>query len=200
MTRFKVPIQSILGLSYYRYDISLDRYDVDIGSEVTVTCQARNVFGSLVKDKELTLHYKGISQGSATTDNNGVAEWTLDVGGDAGTFKLSVGNQHCLINVTGYQTYNGTHYTAKYNKDIVNIDFSWNTTSTFSANTSWTEFTTITIPSHLRPTESIIVNTHYNGLQINIQPNGVCRWANRSNTSITNPQIHFTVTYRKGDS
>lgn len=200
MTKYSIKLGELFGSAYYTYNVYTSSYNVKLDTTIIVTCQVRNIFGNPVSNKELTPTYKGIAQDPVTTNANGMAEWEIDVGTTIGTYKFAINNQYIFINVTGYQTYNGTHYTAKYNNEIVNIDFAWDTTSTFSANTSWTEFTTVTIPSHLQPTESIIVNTHYNGLQINIQPNGVCRWANRSNTSITNPQIHFTVTYRKGDN
>ena len=103
MTRFKVPIREILGQSYYRYELYANKYNAKTGTTITVTCQARNVFGNPVKGKELKLTYKGISQGSVTTDDDGMAVWTINVGDVAGTYKLAVNQQYCFITITGYR-------------------------------------------------------------------------------------------------
>lgn len=119
MVKFRLPIQKILGSSYYDYNIYTSSYNPLINSDITVTCQLRNVFGSPVKDKELTLQYKGISQGVQTTNANGIAEWNINTGANGGTFKLTINNHYLFVTVGGYnvvKTHTNNHYQLSINE------------------------------------------------------------------------------------
>ena len=75
--RFHVPIKNILGLNYYRYELTTTNYNPTIDNNITITCKVTNVFNSPVPDKVLTLYDNGVSVGEATTDNTGIATWTV---------------------------------------------------------------------------------------------------------------------------
>ena len=75
--RFHVPIKNILGLNYYRYELTTTNYNPTIDNNITITCKVTNVFNNPVPDKVLTLYNNGVSVGEATTDNTGIATWTV---------------------------------------------------------------------------------------------------------------------------
>lgn len=156
MTRFTIPISDILGLSYYRYSLSTDSVNVSLGSSVTVTCTVTNVFGSVVSGKELTLYFKGNSQGTATTNSNGVATWTITPTA-SGLSKLVCGNAVMFITVGGWQTKTVNTYTTFYVNERERLAmFKYYRTNYNFTSTSEITLHSGAIPSAYRPSVSVI--------------------------------------------
>ncbi|MBP5422966.1 MAG: hypothetical protein J6Y78_11050 [Paludibacteraceae bacterium] len=183
MTRFTVPIANILGLSYYRYELTSNNYNPKINTSVTISCKVTNVFGTVVNGKSLTLYYKGTSQGTQTTNSNGVAEWAVNVGDTGGTFRAEVNQESCTINVTGYKqikSYSSGFYTLSINELTRTARLSLNTngSKTFNSGASYEQ--TGWIPSDYRPPTNVnIIIARNISLSLNIGTNG--------NVSIYNP-------------
>lgn len=102
MVKFKLPIKNILGLSYYRYNLSSNNYNPPYNSTITISCQCTNVFGNPVKNKELTLYKNGSSEGTATTDTTGTATWTVTVTTE-GINQYRVSNENLTINANRWK-------------------------------------------------------------------------------------------------
>lgn len=101
MVKFKAPLKDILGRAYYQYELSSSNYNPNVNSTITITCTCKNVLGNPVSNKTLELFQNGTSVGTATTNANGIATWSI-------TFELEgvkdyyIGNSHCIIVVNGY--------------------------------------------------------------------------------------------------
>lgn len=102
MVKFSVPISSIMGLSYYRYELTSSDYNPLIDTSITITCTCKNVFGNPVASKELTLYLDGTSKGTATTNSSGVATWTVTMS-NWGLQTFSIGNSNVQVNVKGFK-------------------------------------------------------------------------------------------------
>lgn len=116
MVRFNVPISSILGYAYYRYDLSASNYNPSIDEDITITCKVTTVFGTNVSGKELILYDNDGSIGTATTDENGVATWENVTCADWGIIDFGVTDNdtsesvksHCQVFVDGWRNVYGT--------------------------------------------------------------------------------------------
>lgn len=113
MVKFSVPISSILGLSYYRYELTVDDANPTIDDTIQITCTCRNVFGNTVESKTLTLYLDGTSKGTATTNTNGEATWNVKMT-NWGLKTFEVGNTNLSVKVGGFkqvQSYASGFYT-----------------------------------------------------------------------------------------
>lgn len=106
MAIFKVPVINILGLSYYRYELSSNNYNPSPNGTITITCLVRNVFGNPVTSKEVSLYENGELVGTVTTDSGGIATWTVTCSNN-GLRHFEVGNQ--LMEVYVDNKANSTH-------------------------------------------------------------------------------------------
>lgn len=102
MSRFTVPISDILGSAYYRYELSSSNYNPTIDSTITITCTCKNVLGNPIANKTLELMMNGVSQGTSTTNANGIATWTLTMN-NWGNQELKIENQTIEVYVTGFK-------------------------------------------------------------------------------------------------
>lgn len=104
MVKFTVPIKDILGKAYYRYELASTHYNTTpTQTGITITCTCKNIFGNPVANKELTLYYKNSIQGTATTNANGIATWT--VGNlEYGINQFRVEDATIIINARGWET------------------------------------------------------------------------------------------------
>lgn len=133
MTRFSVKLKNILGLSYYRYELTSSTYNGTIDTAFTITCKVTDVFGNNVSSKAVTLYHNGTSVSSQTTNSNGVATWTITPT-TWGTHDFNVANTHTQIQVGGWKQINTylsdrvVMYSDGRNGYIkVNGTFSWST-------------------------------------------------------------------------
>jgi len=102
MVKFKVPLKDILQNAYYQYELTSSNYNPTIDTTITITCTCRNVRGNPIANKELELFQNGLSQGTQTTNANGIATWTLTMS-NWGTQELKVENQTIEVYVSGFK-------------------------------------------------------------------------------------------------
>ena len=102
MVKFKVPLKDILQNAYYQYELTSSNYNPTINNTITITCTCKNVRGNPIADKELELFQNGLSQGTQTTNANGIATWTLTMS-NWGTQDIQVGNETISVYVTGFK-------------------------------------------------------------------------------------------------
>ena len=79
MTKFKIPIRQIVGEAYYRYKLESSTYNTqDNTIGIIITCTVKNIFGTPIADKTITLFQDNMIVSSQTTDEDGQATWTLN--------------------------------------------------------------------------------------------------------------------------
>lgn len=149
MVKFTVSLADILGSAYYRYELSSSNYNPNIDSNITITCTCKNVLGNPIANKTLELMMNGVSQGTSTTNANGIATWTITCD-NWGIQHFNVENKSIDVRVTGYKTtYPHTYYTIFEHEDKVGIKISISENINFT--TSWKSVNNFVIPYRLRP-------------------------------------------------
>ena len=121
MVKFSVKLSNILGLSFYRYELTSSNYNPNIDSAITLTVKVTDIFGNPVNNKTVQLYLNGSSLGESyqlTTNTNGIATATYTPN-TYGTYDFSIANQHIQINVNQY-TYEikSSNYNPKINTNI----------------------------------------------------------------------------------
>ena len=114
MVKFKVPLGDILGRAYYQYELSSSNYNPHIDETITITCICKNILGNPIADKELELMMNGVSQGTSTTNANGIATWSLTFRG-WGNKHFYIGNATLDLMVTGWRQI------GKYSSDRITL-------------------------------------------------------------------------------
>lgn len=102
MVKFKVPLNDILGRAYYQYELSSSNYNPHIDETITITCTCKNILGNPIPNKELTLMMNGIEQGTSTTNELGIATWSITFRG-WGNKHFYIGNATLDLMVTGWK-------------------------------------------------------------------------------------------------
>lgn len=161
MTRFSVKLKNILGLSYYRYELTSNKYNatIDATNDITITVKVTDIFGNNVSGKAVTLYHDGTSVSTQNTNSNGVATWTITPT-TWGIHDFNISNQHCQVNVQGWKevTVTGaTSYATLYVNDAERLAFFKYYRSGYNfTNTSDVELHTNVIPSDYRPIVTIV--------------------------------------------
>lgn len=127
MVKFKVPIKDILALSYYRYELSSNNYNPALNTQITITCNCRNVFGNPVPDKALTLYENGAAIGTSNTDQDGNVNWTVTPAAK-GLRQYRVGNSLLGIYIDNKAELGHTH-TRSNITDFTHTHSTWNSVS-----------------------------------------------------------------------
>lgn len=171
MVKFKVPIKDILGKAYYRYTLTSTHYNTTpTQTDITITCTCKNIFGNPVTNKELTLYHQNNVQGTATTNANGIATWTVgNLGG--GIHNYIVEDATLTINVNGWKSTSITNGTLYYNEYLRLCHLRYSRTfNSASANTlyEWGQL----IPSTYRPPFMVTGNGNRNGATVTIDSDG----------------------------
>lgn len=155
MVRFNVPISSIMGSAYFRYELTASDYNPNIDDEIDITCKVTNVFGNNVTGKSVTLYQNGVGVSSATTDENGVATWENIQMSDWGLQDFYVEESHCSVEVDGWKYLNGTSsspWALLRNKEYAKLVFrSYHTAS--DVTTSWNKIGSSGMASAVLPYE-----------------------------------------------
>ena len=157
MVRFNVPIADILGNAYYRYDLTLSDYEPKTGSMITVTCTVKNVFGSNVQNKTVELFLNGTSQGTATTNSNGVATWSITFGATRSAL-FRVENAYAYVNYNSWklmETKESNKVKVYANENMVALSIQDTFTLTANGNR-----TIATISSQYAPNYQLTTNFH----------------------------------------
>lgn len=134
MVKFKVPLNDILGRAYYQYELSSSNYNPHIDETITITCTCKNILGNPVANKELTLMMNGIEQGTSTTNELGIATWSITFG-SWGNKHFHIGNATLDLVVTGWKQI------AKYSTDRITLysDGKW---GMITVSGTWSKSTT----------------------------------------------------------
>ena len=114
MVKFKVPLGDILGRAYYHYELSSSNYNPHIDGTITITCICKNILGNPIANKELELMMNGVSQGTETTNELGIATWSITFS-DWGNKHFHIGNATLDLMVTGWKQI------AKYSTDRITL-------------------------------------------------------------------------------
>src|SRR5574344_1527722 len=102
MVKFRVPIKDLLGRAYYHYELSSSNYNPHINRTITITCICKNILGNPIANKELELMRNGVSQGTETTNELGIATWSIKFS-DWGNKHFHIGNATLDLTVTGWK-------------------------------------------------------------------------------------------------
>lgn len=171
MVKFKVALKDLLGRAYYRYELVSTHYNTaPTTTDITITCTVKNIFGNPVAGKKLTLYHQNNIQGTATTDEDGVATWTVG--------NLNTGNQifwvedaSIIIYIKGWEVQTITNGTLYVNRDLRLCSLRYERTfNSASANTmyEWGQL----IPSGYRPKYMISGVGNRNGATLTIDSDG----------------------------
>ena len=158
MVKFKVPLKDILGRAYYQYELSSSNYNPHINETITITCICKNILGNPIADKELELMMNGVSQGTSTTNELGIATWSIKLG-DWGNKHFHIGNATLDLVVTGWKQI------AEYSSDRIRLhsDGKWGMiviSGTWSNSTTG-EVVLGTIDSEYSPSTNVSTNYSY---------------------------------------
>lgn len=158
MVKFKVPLKDILGRAYYQYELSSSNYNPNINSTITITCTCKNILGNPIPNKELTLMMNGIEQGTSTTNELGIATWSIKLG-DWGNKHFHIGNATLDLTVTGWKLI------AKYSANRIELysDGKWGMVviSGIWSNSKTGEVVLGTINSEYSPFSNVSTNYAY---------------------------------------
>ena len=171
MVKFKIPIKDLLGRAYYRYELQSTHYNTTPSqTDITITCTVKNIFGNPVNNKEITLYYKNDIQGTATTNANGIATWT--VGNlEYGINQFRVENATIIINARGWETQTINNGTLYINKELRLCHLRYSRTFNSGQQNTLYEWGQ-QIPSGYRPTFMVTGNGNRNGATITIDSDG----------------------------
>ena len=195
--RIETIISERLPNTYQHITIEPDDYTPSVGDTVTITITATDQGENPIEGLTIPLKINETSIPSLVTDSNGEVEYqyTCDL---AGVIRLAVNSYTTFLKVEGYNHYDGTYYDLYYNDHTCYMEFNQAFTTTFTANTTWTDFSSsVDVPSGLRPAQHKFTIVGNNGLQIVILNNGRIQWTNRSSSNISSPTIRFNVSWRK---
>ena len=158
MVKFKVPLKDILGRAYYQYELSSSNYNPRINETITITCTCKNILGNPIADKELELMMNGVSQGTETTNELGIATWSIKFS-DWGNKHFYIGNATLDLVVTGWKQI------AKYSTDRITLysDGKWGMVviSGIWSNSTNGEEVLATINSEYSPFSNVSTNYSY---------------------------------------
>ena len=169
MVKFKVPLKDILGRAYYQYELTSSDYNPKIDETITITCTCKNILGNPIPNKELTLMMNGVEQGTATTNANGIATWSITFGA-WGNKHFYIGNATLDLVVTGWKLMETTEsgkvkvYT---NEDMVALSIQETFTLTANGNKK-----IATISSQYAPNYTVSTPYHPQMHQTNITIGG----------------------------
>ena len=158
MVKFKVPLGDILGRAYYHYELSSSNYNPNINERITITCICKNILGNPIADKELELMMNGVSQGTETTNELGIATWSIKFS-DWGNKHFHIGNATLDLTVTGWKLI------ANYSTDRITLysDGKWGMVviSGHWSNSTTGEVVLGTINSEYSPFSNVSTNYAY---------------------------------------
>ena len=188
----KTKLETIVKKTMIQYELSSSDYNPNVGSTITITCTCKNILGNPIPNKTLELMMNGVSQGTSTTNANGIATWTLTFGG-CGNKHFYIGNATLDFVVTGWklvETKASGKVKVYVNENMVALSIQESFTITANNMT-----TLATISSQYAPNYVISTPMHANahGANIAISADGSISVYNASNS--TNVIARAFVTY-----
>ena len=191
MVKFKVPLKDILGRAYYQYELSSSNYNPHIDETITITCTCKNILGNPIADKELELMKNGVSQGTSTTNANGIATWSITLNA-WGNKHFHIGNANLDLVVTGYREISVTTGKLYVNDLTKTASYYFTRTGAITSEISYSN----TIPSTYRPNSYVRMKAHNTqSVFLTIESRGTVKINGSSSSSIT---ISTWITYAYG--
>lgn len=197
MVKFKVPIKEILQNAYYQYELTSSDYNPTVDTTITITCTCKNVLGNPIANKTLELLENGVSQGTSTTNANGIATWTVSLTSWI-VRNYRVENATLTVKPVGFKEVSNTsitNYTIYRNDNIIQIVFSY---PSQSLTTSWTTLSQNAIGNTTyRPKEDVDVVGHYGNYVIRVTNTGtfMARAITGTTTTQLIGQLEYTINY-----
>ena len=178
----------------YNYQITANKYNVDIDSTVTITVKVTNSAGQPVVGANVYVLKDNSSWRSGQTGVNGTVSWSYTAD-TWGLITFSANNSNTQINVKGWrQYYNDANYTVKYNNEFVNITVH---TGTANVHTSWDEWHDVLNDSSLRPSMPVSTTSASGNVIIKCNDNSA-KVSFKSNTGSTvSEYIYGELLWRK---
>ena len=200
MVKFKVPLKDILGRTYCQYELTSSNYNPNINSTITITCTCKNILGNPIPNKELTLMMNGIEQGTSTTNELGIATWSITVGVN-GLNDFYIGNSHCTVYVGGYRKIydsNGLFWYVNTSTGISHI-FLTRSGISISANGGFTTlkpaYSSTDSKVNYCPANSNMISTTAHDIFLMVTYLGEIRLYNYRSTSISNISVQANTTF-----
>ena len=194
MVKFKVPLKDILGRAYYQYELSSSNYNPHIDETITITCICKNILGNPIPNKELTLMMNGIEQGTSTTNELGIATWSITFRG-WGNKHFYIGNATLDLMVIGWklvETKESNKVKVYANENMVALSIQ--DTFTLTANGT---ITIATISSMYAPNYQLTTNFHPTTHNIKTMIGTDGQIIVYNNSSATSGKARIYVTYPK---
>lgn len=159
MVKFKVSLKDLLGKAYYQYTLTSTHYNTTPSqTDITITCTCKNILGNPVANKELTLYYKNSIQGTATTNELGMATWTVGTL-EYGINQFRVEDATIIINARGWETVTlnsgGTYATLYVNKETRTAELRYVRDFNSASADTFYSWHTGAIPQDYRPSTQV---------------------------------------------
>ena len=196
MVKFKVPLKDILGRAYYQYELSSSNYNPHIDDTITITCTCKNILGNPIPNKELTLMMNGVEQGTSTTNELGIATWSITFG-DWGNKHFHIGNATLDLVVTGWkqvQTLSSDRVRVFTDGKYCKIRIG----GTFITSTSQGEYNLGTINNLYRPSDNYTTNyttATSNYFPVYLKTDDTVVHLYKQSTSSSNISVYCTLYY-----
>lgn len=199
MTRFSVKLSNILGLSFYRYELTSSTYNPTIDTAFTITVKVTDIFGNNISGKQLTLYHDGTSVSNQTTNSNGIATWTITPT-TWGTHDFNVSNKHIQVQVDGWkQVYptNETMTTFGIFRNKNKAKFILNGWTGYDFNWEWKQFGSTAYASTVAPTMPVFA-TMVDTITFRVNENGVIHRKSTKDTTISSQTCYLQMEWAIG--
>ena len=204
MIWFKVPIKNILGLVYYRYELTASDNNPKVGDKITLYCKVTNVFGRPIKDKHVELYMNNELIGETITNEDGIATWT-NTFTNSGVKDFWVNTVHCTVFVSSFKVLyarDGIIWTINQASGLSNVRYYRAGTS---VNVNANSFITLkdayaSDSTNVKycPAITHVALTNVNGLELHITHLGEIKMYNRTSSNYTGKPAGVTVFVGKG--
>ena len=204
MIWFKVPIKNILGLVYYRYELTASDNNPKVGDTITLYCKVTNVFGKPIKNKYVELYMNNELIGETITNEDGIATWT-NTFDNSGVKDFWVNTVHCTVFVSSFKvlyTGDGITWTINQATGLSNVTY-YNKNTDITVNAKSVIILKNAYASNSTnvkycPFASHMVPTNVNGLELYINWLGEIKIFNRTSSNYTGKPQADTVFVGKG--
>lgn len=192
MVKFKVPLSDILGRAYYQYELSSSNYNPHIDETITITCTCKNILGNPIPNKELTLMMNGVEQGTSTTNELGIATWSITFRG-WGNKHFYIGNATLDFVVTGYRKISVTTGELYVNDLTKTATYFFSRTGTITSEITYPNV----IPQQYRPKNVVRMKAHNSSIQafVDIESNGTVKVSGATTSSSITLGTQITYVY-----
>lgn len=206
MIWFKVPIKNILGLAYYRYELTASDNNPKVGDTITLYCKVTNVLGRPIKNKYVELYMNNELIGETVTNEDGIATWT-NTFVNSGVKDFWVNTVHCTVFVSSFKvlyTENGIVWNINQATGLSHVSY-YNSSDIITVNANSfiilkNAYASDSPNVNYCPSTTHMALTNINGLELYIDYLGMIRIYNRTSSNYTGTLQCNTVFVGKGYS